>query len=444
MGGHQDHGSGRPSRPNGAATEPEPGRGGQGAAETKTVNLALQGGGAHGAFAWGVLDKLLEDGRIGIEGISATSAGAMNATVLAYGFAEGGNEGARTALDDFWRRIAQAASASPLQPSLLDRLTHNHGLYFNPAIQTLDLLVRVFSPYQLNPLNFNPLQHILEQSVDFERLRASSQIKLFLSATNVRSGKVRVFKNAEITPAAVMASACLPFLFQAVEIDGEAYWDGGFMGNPAIFPLIYECASADVVVVHINPLARPDVPKTATEILNRVNEISFNSSLMREMRAIAFVTRLIDDGQVHARHHEAHAHPLDRGRRFHAGARRQQQAQRRLGVPHPPARRGPRRGRGLARDQLPAPRPPVEHRPRALSVSSSPSPHAFFTAWGEGALGVSAGSPTSSRAAMLGYARSGRRPSSRSPRGRAGRGDMRQRRPNSRRSSRTARCRRSP
>ncbi len=242
--------------------------------------------------------RCLEDGRIDIEGISATSAGAMNATVLAYGYAEGGPEGARKALAGFWRRIAHAASASPLQPSLLDRLTQNHGLDFSPAFQTLDWLVRVFSPYQFNPMNYNPLRYILEQSVDFERLRASSQIKLFLSATNVRSGKVRIFKSDEVTPEAVLASACLPFLFQAVEIDGEAYWDGGYMGNPAIYPLIYDCQSCDVVVVHINPLARPDVPRTATEILNRVNEISFNSSLMREMRAIAFVTRLIDEGQV--------------------------------------------------------------------------------------------------------------------------------------------------
>ena len=207
--------------------------------ETKTINLALQGGGAHGAFAWGVLDMLMEDGRIEIEGISATSAGAMNATVLAHGFAEGGRDGARTALADFWRRIANAASTSPLQPSLLDRMTQNHGLDFSPAFQTFDLLVRVFSPYQFNPMNFNPLRHIVEQSVDFERLRKTSAIKLFLNATNVRTGKVRLFKNAEITPDAVMASACLPLMFQAVEIEGEAYWDGGYMGNPAIFPLIY-------------------------------------------------------------------------------------------------------------------------------------------------------------------------------------------------------------
>ena len=299
MARRRDQGPGPRTRPSGTA-KPKAARGAGSAPETqtRTINLALQGGGAHGAFTWGVLDKLMEDGRIEIEGISATSAGAMNAAVLAYGFAEGGREGARTALADFWRRIANAAATSPLQPSLLDRMTQNHGLDFSPIFQAFDLLARVFSPYQFNPMNFNPLRHIVEQSVDFERLRKSSAIKLYLNATNVRTGKVRLFRNAEITPDAVMASACLPLMFQAVEIEGEAYWDGGYMGNPAIFPLIYECTSADVVVVHINPIARPDVPRTAAEILNRIDEISFNSSLMREMRAIAFVTRLIDENNI--------------------------------------------------------------------------------------------------------------------------------------------------
>jgi len=264
----------------------------------KTVNLALQGGGAHGAFAWGVLDRLLEDGRIGFEGISATSAGAMNATVLADGLAEGGRDGARTALASFWRSVSHAAAFSPLQPSLVDRLFHNHSLENSPAFMVFDLMTRMVSPYQLNPGNYNPLKNILEDSVDFDRLRKSSGAKLFLSATNVRTGKVKVFNNKEMTPDAVMASACLPFMFQAVEIDGEAYWDGGYMGNPAIYPLIYHCDSADVVVVHINPIERPDLPRMAHEIMNRINEISFNSSLLREMRAIAFVTKLIDDGKL--------------------------------------------------------------------------------------------------------------------------------------------------
>jgi NTE family protein len=284
-------------KPRGAAAAgPEPS--GMAEAGVRTVNLALQGGGAHGAFAWGVLDRLLEDERIAFEGVSATSAGAMNAVVLAYGLAEGGREGARKALAHFWRRVSHAAMTSPLQPSPVDRLLHNHALDWSPVFQAFDLMSRMMSPYQLNPWNWNPLQRVLEQAVDFERLRARTPVKLFLSATNVRTGKVRVFTNAEITPAAVMASACLPFLYQAVEIDGEAYWDGGYMGNPAIFPLIYGCDSSDVVVVHINPMERPSLPRSATEIMNRINEISFNSSLMREMRAIAFVTQLIEQGTV--------------------------------------------------------------------------------------------------------------------------------------------------
>ena len=277
-----------------AAPRPEKAK----AVAVKTVNLALQGGGAHGAFAWGVLDRLLEDGRIGFEGITATSAGAMNATVLAYGLAEGGPEGARRALANFWRRVSHAAMGGLLQPSLWDRLTHNHALENSPAFVMFDMMTRQFSPYQLNPMNWNPLRQVIEECVDFERLRATSKVKLYLSATNVRTGKVRVFSTCEITPDAVLASACLPFLYQAVEIDGEPYWDGGYMGNPALYPLIYNCDSRDVVIVHINPLMREGTPKTAQEILNRINEISFNSSLMREMRVIDFVTRLIDEGKI--------------------------------------------------------------------------------------------------------------------------------------------------
>ncbi len=284
------------------------------ASATKTINLALQGGGAHGAFAWGVLDRLLEDERIDFEGISATSAGAANAAVLAYGLTVGGREGARKALKMFWRRIARSAIFSPLQPSPWDRLTHNHGLESSPAFLAFDVLSRLFSPYQLNPLNINPLKSVLEQVVDFERLRKDCAVKLFLSATNVRTCKVKVFTGDEISVDAVLASACLPFMFQAVEIEGEHYWDGGYMGNPAIFPLIYHCDSADVVVVHINPAERPEVPKTARDIMNRINEISFNSSLMREMRAISFVTKLVEDGKLRegdAKHMMLHAIEAD-------------------------------------------------------------------------------------------------------------------------------------
>ncbi len=281
-----------------ARDQGEPKRRGRTPAHLKTVNLALQGGGAHGAFGWGVLDRLLEDDRIGFDGVSATSAGAMNAALLAYGLAEGGREEAKTALAKFWRRIADASRFSPLQPTPIDRALHNHALETSPAFMMMDIMTRVFSPYETNPFNFNPLRKALEESVDFEKLRRESPVKLFLSATNVRQGKVRLFKTPEITADAVLASACLPFMFQAVEIEGEPYWDGGYMGNPALFPLIYDCESRDIVIVHINPIIRSETPKTARDILNRINEISFNSSLMREMRAISFVTRLIDDETV--------------------------------------------------------------------------------------------------------------------------------------------------
>ncbi len=267
--------------------------------QVKSINLALQGGGAHGAFTWGVLDRLAEDERIAIDGISATSAGAMNAVAFTYGWSVDGRDGARQALTDFWRRISKAAAQGPLQPSWLDRIMHNHSLQFSPAFQALDMISRLFSPYEFNPFNQNPLRDVLEECVDFGALRKSDcPVKVFVSATNVRSGKVKVFDRSEICADRTLASACLPFLFQAVEIDGEHYWDGGYMGNPALFPLIYNCESSDIVVVHINPLHREKLPRTATEIMNRINEISFNSSLMREMRAISFVTKLIEDGKV--------------------------------------------------------------------------------------------------------------------------------------------------
>jgi NTE family protein len=266
---------------------------------TVAVNLALQGGGAHGAFTWGVLDRLLEDERIEFEGISATSAGAMNACVLAYGMTLGGREGAKSALANFWRRISHAAAFSPLQPTALEKMLGLRNLEYSPSFLFFDLLTRLMSPYQFNPLNLNPLRQVLLQTVDFEVLRKNRcKVKLFLSATNVRTGKIKVFDNDDVGPDAVLASGCLPFIFQAVEIDGEAYWDGGYMGNPAIFPLIYNCLARDVVIVHVNPIMREELPRSAAEIMNRINEISFNSSLMREMRAISFVTKLIEEGQI--------------------------------------------------------------------------------------------------------------------------------------------------
>jgi NTE family protein len=266
--------------------------------DTRVANLALQGGGTHGAFTWGVLDRLLQEPCFEIEGISATSAGAINAVVLAHGLTVGGRKGAVSALADFWQRVAAAAKRSGLQPSWYDSASRSHGLEHSPVYVFLDLMSRMFSPYQFNPGNYNPLKSLLEDVVDFEGLRRRCAIKLFLCATNVRTGKVRVFTNEEICVTRVLASACLPHLSQAVEIDGEHFWDGGYMGNPALFPLIYGCKSRDIIVVHVNPTERGEIPRTAQAIINRINEISFNSSLFREMRAIAFVTRLIDEGKV--------------------------------------------------------------------------------------------------------------------------------------------------
>ncbi|TAJ96894.1 MAG: patatin-like phospholipase family protein [Reyranella sp.] len=266
--------------------------------EIKRINLALQGGGAHGAYTWGVLDRLLDEDRLEVEAISGTSAGAMNAAVFADGMGRGGREEARRALDNFWTNISRAAQAGPLQPTPFDRYSSGWNLDHSAAFVAFDMLTRMLSPYQLNPMNLNPLRGVLERSVDFRRLEGCRAVKLFLSATNVKTGKVRVFQSGEITADVLLASACLPFLFQAVTVDGDPYWDGGYMGNPAIFPLIYGTQSQDVVIVQINPLCCDRVPTTAAEIMNRVNEISFNSSLMREMRAISFVTDLIDEQKL--------------------------------------------------------------------------------------------------------------------------------------------------
>jgi NTE family protein len=265
----------------------------------KPVNLALQGGGAHGAFGWGVLDRLLEDDRLAIDAISATSAGTMNAVVMAHGVSLGGRDGARAKLAEFWKEVSAAGWLySPVRNTPFENwLTVNHlGNGCSASFRMFMTAVMALSPYELNPFDFNPLKDVLLKVVDFEHLRQCKHAtRLFVSATNVRTGKIRVFENPEITLDVVLASACLPYIFKAVEIDGEHYWDGGFMGNPAIFPLIYRGASGDVIVVHINPLVRDKLPETAPEIFNRMNEISFNSSLMREMRAIAFVSRLLAD-----------------------------------------------------------------------------------------------------------------------------------------------------
>jgi NTE family protein len=262
----------------------------------KRLNLALQGGGSHGAYAWGVLDRLFEETSIEIDAIVGTSAGAMNATVTAYGWAKGGHEGAREALHGFWKKISDAAKNGPLAPSPFDKMLGNGNLDYSPGYIFMDALSRMLSPYQLNPMNMNPLRDTLLEAVDFDFMHQENKVKLFICASNVMTGRHKVFTEKEVSVEAVLASACLPFMFQAVEIDGEHYWDGGYMGNPPLYPLFYHTKTPDVLIVQINPINIPELPKTAQTILDRINTLSFNSSLMREMRAIHFVTSLIDSG----------------------------------------------------------------------------------------------------------------------------------------------------
>ena len=265
-----------------------------GKSDIRKINLALQGGGAHGAFTWGVIDRLLDEPGIEFEGLSGTSAGAVNAVVLAHGLMEAGRIGGQAALEDFWRRSSRGGSVWSPVSSLPQGVIPGMEFLSAATYAAFDTMTRTFSPYEFNPFDVNPLRDLLSESVDFDALRHHGDTKLFLSATNVRSGRVRVFETREVSADVVMASACLPFLFKAVEIDGEHFWDGGYVGNPALFPFFYNCQSRDVMIVHINPMVRDEVPKTAPDILNRINEISFNSSLLDEMRAINFVTRLIE------------------------------------------------------------------------------------------------------------------------------------------------------
>lgn len=260
---------------------------------SKRINLALQGGGSHGALTWGVLDRLLEDERLSIAEVSGTSAGAMNAVVLADGWQRGGRDGARAALEGFWRTVSDAARFSPLQRSPLDRLLGNFNLDTSPGYLLAEATSRMFSPYQLNPLGTNPLRRILEDIVDFGNVNTCRDIAVHVTATHVRTGRARIFSRGEVTAEAVLASACLPQLYPAVEIDGQEYWDGGFSANPALMPLVTSTASPDIVIVQINPVVRHDNPRSAREIINRVNEISFNTALIKELRAIALMQQML-------------------------------------------------------------------------------------------------------------------------------------------------------
>jgi NTE family protein len=270
-------------------------------ATTQKLNLALQGTGAHGAFGWGVLDKLLEDGRVTFDGISATSAGAMNAVVYAYGEMTGGASNARIQLEVFWRKVSEQGSPfSRLRNSL--SLIPGFDLARRLATHQLETLTQVMSPYELNPLNFNPLKPILEAVVDFEELQLNRKTKLAFGATNVRTGRPRIFTNRDITVETVLASACVPTLFHAVEIEGEHYWDGGLAGHPTLFPLLCNTQTRDILIAQIQPLERRDLPKRALDIANRMNEISAATALTNEIWAITEMTRAVENGWIHPDH----------------------------------------------------------------------------------------------------------------------------------------------
>ena len=245
-----------------------------------------------------MLDRLLSDPRIAVEGIVGTSAGAMNTALVADGLAAGGPELARRMLSEFWRGVGEIAAATPVRPTPLDMLSTPGTMQFSPLWMATDAMLKLFSPYQLNPLNQNPLRDLLEAVVDFRRLRAATAPAAFVCATNVLNGRLRVFDRQEMSAAAVMASGCLPQLFQAVEVEGQHYWDGGYSGNPPIFPLIYMGGCPDIVIVQLNPINIPEVPRDMRAIMDRINTLAFNSSLMREMRMIRFVTQLIDRGDL--------------------------------------------------------------------------------------------------------------------------------------------------
>jgi NTE family protein len=274
----------------------------------KLINLALQGGGSHGALTWGVLDRLLEDGRLSIGAISGTSAGAMNAVVLADGMERGGAEGAREALATFWKAVSDAARFSPIQRSLWDRLLGNYSLDHSPGYLFMEGLGRVFSPYELNPTNVNPLRDLLEKQVNFDNVNKCRQVQVFVTATNVRTGRPRIFARGDVTIDSVLASACLPQMYPAVEIGGEAYWDGGFTGNPALYPLVDSRGSRDILVVQINPFVRRELPRSARDIINRVNEVSFNSSLIKELRALAMAQNMLLEAGADLGHRKTYFH----------------------------------------------------------------------------------------------------------------------------------------
>ena len=344
------------------------------------IDLALQGGGSHGAFTWGVLDRLLEEPWLQIEAISGTSAGAMNAAVLADGWTEGGASGARAALDAYWDRVARAAVFSPLQRTPLDRLLGRWTLDHSPVFIGLRSdgagLLALQPQSRAASIRWNRSSTRASISTRLSQ----SPIKLFVTATNVRTGRGRIFRNAEITPDVLLASACLPTMFQAIEIDGEAYWDGGYAGNPTITPLVRESDAQDTILVQINPRERPGTPRTASEILNRLNEVSFNATLMKELRMIALLRQVADPGLGRGCALGRHAHAPDHDRRDDR-ARLFVEAQRRVGLPRDAARRRAPRGGRVPRRACRRHRTAFDHRSRRAVWRSADRWASWASCW---------------------------------------------------------------
>ncbi|MBX9804668.1 MAG: patatin-like phospholipase family protein [Alphaproteobacteria bacterium] len=264
--------------------------------KNKKISIGMQGGGSHGAFTWGILDYILEDGRLDIEGVSGTSAGGMNCLALTQGMAEGGKEGARKSLFRYWKTLSEKSKKIGMAPTPLDNFKGGHGIATNPLFSMMGQITKNMSPYEWNPKNQNMLEDLIKELFNFKKIAAFEELKVFLCATNVRTSKLKIFSGNEITPEAVLASACLPTLFHAVNIEGDDYWDGGFIGNPAIFPLIYNCETPDIMVLLLTPQSRHNTPKTLDEIHFRMTELSLINTLTREMRAIHFISKLIDEG----------------------------------------------------------------------------------------------------------------------------------------------------
>lgn len=272
--------------------------GGQPKDAPKSINLALQGGGSHGAFTWGVLDRLSEDDRLHYEAISGTSAGAMNGALFAVGMNKGDPAEARRLMGEFWRQMSSQNVYSPFQPTWLDRMWGNHNLDMSPVYNAMDMFSRMASPYQFNPFDFNPLREVLAGLIQDTDIKKADLPRLYVSATDVLEGRLKVFSGQDVGIDALIASSCLPFLYQAVEVAGRAYWDGGYMGNPTLYPLIHSCQSRDIVIVQINPLHRAEVPQSPNAIIDRMNEISFNSTMMRELRSLRLINQLLADGHL--------------------------------------------------------------------------------------------------------------------------------------------------